>query len=52
MPSHFGLKKIAWLGLAKKQNNLFIVQHYAQQYIQKLRTCFSVFLSNFFSKFG
>jgi hypothetical protein len=27
MPSHFGLNKIAWLGLAKKQNFLLIVQH-------------------------
>jgi hypothetical protein len=51
MPSHFGLKKIAWLGLAKKQKILFIVQH-MQQYIQKLRTRFSIFFSNFFSKFG
>jgi hypothetical protein len=48
MPSHFGLKKIAYLGLAKKLKLLVI----AQQYIQKLRTRFSVFLSNFFSKFG
>jgi hypothetical protein len=27
MPSHFGLKKIAWLGLAKKQKLLVIAQH-------------------------
>jgi hypothetical protein len=27
MPSYFGLKKIAWLGLAKNQKLLVIVQH-------------------------
>jgi hypothetical protein len=47
MAPHLGLEKIAWLGLAKKQKLLFIVQH-----IQKLRTRFSVFLRFFFSKFG
>jgi hypothetical protein len=42
MPSHFGLKKIAWLGLAKKQKLLVIVQHIAasvQQWLKKIWLC-------------
>jgi hypothetical protein len=51
MPSHFGFKKMAWLGLAKNQKLLVIVQHMLNN-IQKLRTRISEFLKKKISKFG
>jgi hypothetical protein len=53
MAPHIGLKNIQYLGLAKKQKLIVdIVQHYIKQYIQKLRTHFSVFLRKKFQSLG
>jgi hypothetical protein len=52
MAPHLGLEKIAWLGLTKKPKIAGYCSTYVKEYIQKLRTRFSVFLRNIFSKFG